>query len=302
MKPGGIRGRWGAGVALSGAALLIAGLTSSCSEGGAGASATTAPVLHVVTAVAPLAQAVTAIGQSKAIVTDVVPTGTDPLTYTPTPDQQALIRSAGLVIEVGPGFQPAFNQYVTSATHVVAVQTAVRASDPYVWLDPTAMGRAVTAIAKAMEAADPPAARLFAQGASGFADEVSSDSIDYQSTLATCPTSTIFTADGAFSAMAQDYGLTDRIIGTQPPTPATAAAQASRVRQAAVSAVFGEPWVDDSLVTAVATASHAKRKSLDTLVGPPAGGWRDSKYIDLLEGNLGTLSSVLGCDDLGTDT
>jgi ABC-type Zn uptake system ZnuABC Zn-binding protein ZnuA len=199
-----------------------------------------------------------------------------------------------LVVEVGGGFQPAFEEAARQASRVVETSETVPGPDPFVWLDPTSMESAVDSIAAAMAAADPPAAQLFKSDAGAYNQLVGSDGIDYQSTLATCPKTTIVTADGAFSVMAKDYYLHDIIVGDRP-----AAAIVSQLDQAGVSTVFAETWTDNSLIGQVASEAHAKVVTLDTLTGSPPGGWPKSSYIELLEANLGLLSSALNCDDLG---
>jgi ABC-type Zn uptake system ZnuABC Zn-binding protein ZnuA len=149
-------------------------------------------------------------------------------------------------------------------------------------------------IAEAMEAADPQAVRVFRQGAAGFGEEVASAAIDYQSTLSTCASTTMFTPDDAFAATARHMSLTDVVIGAGAVGPSQVDGFAAHVGRVG-GRIFSETWVPDQAVRQVATAAHARVSSLDTLLGAPAGGWPDSRYTDRLESNLGVLSSALGC-------
>jgi ABC-type Zn uptake system ZnuABC Zn-binding protein ZnuA len=178
---------------------------------------------------------------------------------------------------------------------MAAGATRVTRVGDFVWVDPAAMKAAVESIAAAMEAANPLAAGLYREGATAFGAEVSSDAIDYQSTLSTCSRTTILTADGAFASMAKDNGLTDVVIGTSPLGAAQVGTLAGQVGRTD-GRIFTETWTPDGTVEQVASAVHAKVSTLDTLVGAPAGGWPDSRYVDLLESNLGVLSSALGCE------
>jgi zinc transport system substrate-binding protein len=270
---------------------------------GAGSSADpAAPVLHVYTSLYPLAQAVEQIGQGKVTVTDVVPAGADPLTYVLVPAQVAELRQAGLVVEIGGGFQTSFEKAAAGSPHVLALQAALGASDPYVWLDPNVMQRAIAAIARAMEDTNPEAAGLYRSGEQDFSASVESTGIDYESTLSACPRTTIFTADDAFGAMARDYGLRDVVVGSSPdPSQSSVSGAAGEVEAAGATTVFGEPWLSETPIEAIAEAAHAKVRTLDTLAGPPEVGWpAQANYINLLESNLGTLSSALGCPDAAT--
>jgi zinc transport system substrate-binding protein len=278
------------GVALA-AAVIGGGCGATVAAGPSG------PVLKVVTGVYPLQQAVGQIGQSKVEVTDVVPPGANPLTYQLTPTQVAQVRSADLVVDVGGGFQPSFEEAARGARRVWSM---VPEGPKYVWLDPTAMADTVGGLAGAMAAANPSAGAYYRQGERAFADELRSTGIDYESTLSTCPVDVIFTADSAFGAMAQQYGLHSEVLGTDP-APATVASGVEQVTAANATTVFREPWVADAVVMAVASQAHRKVRTLDTLTGPPSGGWpRSATYVTLLEANLGALSTALGCPDQGS--
>jgi len=185
---------------------------------------------------------------------------------------------------------------------VVDVGARLGTDDPYVWLDPELMGRAVAVIVAALAAANPPAAGMYRKNGEGFAAEMKSTAIDYQSTLSTCPRRTIATADGAFAAMARQYGLEDLIVGAaEEPAPADVASATGRVEAAGLTTVFAEPFVATGTVQAVAAAAHARVRNLDPLSGPPAGGWpHHPDYVQLLEQNLGTLSAALGCPNTET--
>ena len=257
-----------------------------------------APTLQVATGVYPLGQIAGLIGQEKARSTDVVPGGADPLRYQLTPVQARQVRSAGLVLEVGGGFQPSFETAASGARTVVKVRPAGPAS-PYVWLDPHTFNQAVGAIASAMEAADPEAAPLFRRNASSLQAQVSSLDIAYSSTLSACPDTTLITPDRAFSSMATSYSLQNIVVGA-PSVASQVEAATQALAAGRTTSVITEPWVDNSGVTAVAASANAKVHSLDTLVGPPSGGWPSgADYFSLMEQDLGTLSSILGCPSPG---
>jgi zinc transport system substrate-binding protein len=258
--------------------------------------------LSVATGLYPLAQAIEQIGQDKVSVTDVVPAGSDPTTFSLGPAQADQVRRAGLVVEIGGGFQPALEQAALGAPDVLQLRARLGTASPYVWLDPNTMQKAVDLMAAAMEAADPPAAGLFRQGAQAFDASVQSTGIDYESTLSACPRAIIFTADSAFAPMAGDYGLRDVAVGSSAaPSSMAVRDAANSVRAIGATTVFSEPWQPAGTVQAVAAAAGVKVRLLDTLEGPPPAGWpRQADYIKLMESNLGALSSALGCPNTAT--
>jgi ABC-type Zn uptake system ZnuABC Zn-binding protein ZnuA len=286
------------------APLVVASLSSCASGSGrAGAASASSPArLQVVTALFPLAQAAQQIGRGHVNVIDVVPPGDDPLSYGLSPTQASSVASADLVLEVGGDFQPSFEAAARRARRVFALSGALGPSAEWSWLDPATIEKALPYLAKAMEAADPRDSASFRQAASDFTQLINSTNIDYESTLSACPRSVIATADGSFSSMAHTYGLTDVQIGLSARPGASAVERAaSELVSSAVTTAFAEPWVPDQLVYDAARAAHVRVATLDTLLGPPAGGWRSlegatgNPYIDLLEANLGALNSALGC-------
>jgi ABC-type Zn uptake system ZnuABC Zn-binding protein ZnuA len=271
------------------ACFLLAPLLASCSA--ISSSAAKAPVLDVVTGLYPLAEAVSQIGQSKVTVVDIVPTGTDPRTYQPTGPDKSLMSNAGLVLEVGDGLQPPFEAAAAASSHLLALGGAPP-SGPYPWVNPAGMDAYVNRIESAMAAADPEAASLFKAGAQAFEAEVDSTGIDYQNTLAVCPRTTIFTADDAFSAMAAAYGLHDVVLGNSPLSQGADSDLAAQVHTSGTGDVFEEPWTAATAVKAVAAMTGVGVRTLDTLLGQPAGG---TTYIQLLEANLSQLNDALAC-------
>ena len=145
-----------------------------------------APVLQIATALYPLAEAAIEIGQSKVEVVDIVPDGSDPTTFVPSEADRALMGNAGLVIEVGGGFQPPFEQAAAASKHLLTLGAI--GPGGYPWLDPATMDSYISRIESAMAAADPRAPSLFKAGAQAFTAEVDSTGIDYETTLSVCPT------------------------------------------------------------------------------------------------------------------
>ncbi len=280
------------------AALFVAQAVTGC---GAVATPKGTPTIQVITGLYPLAQAIKQIGGSTVAVTDVVPAGVDPRQYRLSAAQVAAVHRAALVVDVA-GFQPSLDAAAAQAPVVLDVRARLGTEDLYPWLNPALMSRAGPVIATALAAANPPAANSYRAAARAFADAMASTGIDYQSTLSVCPRRTIATPDGAFAGVAQQYDLTDLVVGAAARPDATQVATlAGRVSAAGLTTVFSEPFVSPGTVNPVAAAAHAKVRTLDPLSGPPPGGWpRHVDYLELMEANLGALSAALGCPDTAT--
>lgn len=270
-------------------------LTSACSSS-LPKSINTAPVLSVATGLWPLAAAARQIGGDKVAVVDVVPPATDPFSFRPDPQQARILTGSGLVLEVGGGFQPGLEAAAQGAPAVTRVAGAIGATNPYVWLDPATMGRAVTLIERAMATADPGAAPLFQRNASDLRSEIQSLGIDYSSTLSACPGTSLVTPDNAFAAMAAAYGLTDRVIGPGP-SPAEVNAEKADIQAGRPTGVITEPWVDNSGVQQIAASAGVRTHAIDTLATTPTTGiGGPDPYYASMEGTLGQLTKALGCN------
>lgn len=282
---------------LRGSLAISAAVLAASSGCGASTSraANNSASFEVVTSGYPLAQAAAFIAGGKALVTDIVPAGSNPFAFEPSPEQVSEVQRAGLFVFTGATVQPGFSSAASVAHHKVDLSSAT--SEPFFWLDPPAMRAAVQIIETAMEKADPADAGTFRSGERDLVVELDSTGIDYQSTLSTCPRRTIFATDNAFADLAKRYDLNYHSLGTaSSDAPGSLAADSAAVRSSGATAIFAETWVGDSRVTLVAHSAGMKVRTLDTLLASPPGGWpRQATYLRLLESNLGQLSDALGC-------
>lgn len=277
-------------------------VTAGCGSGGTG-HRSLAPRLVVATGLYPLAQAAEQIGQGRVVAHDLVPAGSNPLSFRPDARAAAAASNAGLFLLGPTGLQPYLDGIAAgSGRERPPVHLAPASGGTYFWLDPHSMRQVIGVIARAMEEADPRDASTFREGARAFEDVIGSTDIDYQSTLSTCPRRDVFAPDLSFAPLAGTYGLAFHAIGTADPAPVAAVrAAAAAIAAAGATTIFEETWVPTATVRAAAAVAGVKVRRLDTLIGPPPGGWPpQATYINLLEANLGALSSALGCPDLGT--
>ncbi len=277
---------------------VVGAVATGC---GQGTQHSNAPVIEVVTTIFPLAEAARAVGGGNVNVIAAVPPGANPRTYQPGAVEQATLRRAAVVVDVGGGFQPALEAAVRNDPHVVSMAPALGPPDQGAWLDPVLLGRVGPVLSRALIAANPGARATYRNGAANFASEMQSLAADFQQTLSDCPDNQIVTADTTTVTLARQYQITDHVIGADAaPTGEQLRTAESTVRASGTSTVFREPWVPNGTVTAAADATHTKVQTLDTLEGPPPGGWpKGATYTALVEEDLGRLSSSLRCAQMG---
>ena len=251
----------------------------------------------MVTGVYPLAQAVQSIGQVDVSVIDLSMPGHDPATLSPTAAQARQVRSAGLVVEMGGGYQPALSRAAAGNPHVVTLLPVLGGTDPAVWLDPAEMERAVPLIGGALIRADPAAAGDFRNGERDFAQILQSLDIDFMRSLSDCAARAVATPDGAFRPVAARYGFIDDVVtGSAEANPSAIGRDAAGIRAAGATTALTEPYADNAALRAAAEAAHVRIRSIDTLAGPPARGWpAGANYFALMEQDLSVLQGALQC-------
>jgi ABC-type Zn uptake system ZnuABC Zn-binding protein ZnuA len=288
------------------AVMVVVGLVAAGCGAGASSRSPDAPVVTVATGLWPLSQAASQIGQGNVKVVDVVPAGSDPRTYHLDAAQVATVRHADVVLEMAPGFQPSFDAAAGGSSHTVELVASAHA-DPYVWLNPYSMEAIGQTIYRAMRRRDPKAAHTFSNGVSNLEAQLGSLDDDYQSTLSACPDQTLVTVDDAFGVLHPRYPVVDEPIAPDGaisglPSPATVAAEAKVIRATGTDEIYNESWVPESDIIGATVETRVKVGELDTLAGPPPGGWRHgSTYFSLMETNLSTISSALHCPNPDDD-
>ncbi|HUB72239.1 MAG TPA: metal ABC transporter substrate-binding protein [Acidimicrobiales bacterium] len=244
----------------------------------------------------PLAQLIGYIGGTDVRVVDLAPPGAQPEGLALNEAQRAEIASAGLVVDVGDGYQPEVEAAAKSARHQIALLPAVsRNGRPYqFWLDPYLMSKAAIAVAAAMSQADPAAAHEFGDGSRDMQSVASSLASDFESTFTQCQDSYFVTADDAFGAMATSFGLVDVPVGTQGVSGAAAV-----ISQRGLTAVFSEVGASPAtsgLLEQVAHKAGVKIVKLNPMELAPAPGVNPQSYFAQMEDDLTAMEGPLECD------
>jgi len=246
----------------------------------------------VVASAFPLAQLVSYIGRPDVVVTDLTPPGAQPRGLSLSAPQQAMVRSAPLVIDVGDGYQPEVEAAAARARRHLSVLPAIsNKARPYeFWLDPYMMAQAATAITASLTAADPAARRQFANGDLDFQSLASSIASDYVSSLSQCPTLELVTANNAFGRMAASFQLDDLPVSTAGVGKAVAF-----VGQYSLPAVFSEVGVQSEALHEVARLAGVHVVALDPMEVTPARASANQSYFAIMEANLTALEGPLAC-------
>jgi zinc transport system substrate-binding protein len=268
-------------------------LVSSC--GGADNSGSHGQTT-VVAAFYPLAFAAQQVGGKSVDVVNLTPAGAEPHDLEVSPRDIAEVRSAGLVLLLGHGFQPQLEDAAGSGAGVLMLLDTpgldrFANGDPHVWLDPLRYALIVKRIGRALHA-EPAARRLV--GRLHRLDRA------YRRGLSNCSRREIVTSHEAFAYLAKRYRLRQiAITGLTPeaePRPQDLRHVVDLVRSTHATTIFFETLVSPRIAETVARETGAKTAVLNPIEGlTPEEARRGDDYFALMRSNLAQLRTALGC-------
>jgi zinc transport system substrate-binding protein len=250
----------------------------------------------VVASFYPLAFAALELGDGRVEVRNLTPAGAEPHDLELTPKALEEVRSAGLVLLLGHGFQPQLERAAGNGKKVLRLLDTpglrrFSNGDPHVWLDPLRYALIVKRIGAALHAR-PTTQRLTSR--------LQALDAAYRRGLARCARRDIVTSHEAFAYLAQRYGLRQiAITGLSPeaePAPRDLQRVVELVRGSGATTVFFETLVSPRIADTVARETGAKTAVLDPIEGlTPAEQGHGTDYFSLMRSNLAHLRAALGC-------
>jgi len=287
-----------AGVALA-ALLALAG----CREG----PAPTRPL--VVTTIFPLWDLTRHVAGDRAEAQALVPPGVEPHDWEPSPRDVSLVQRAAVFVHTGTGLDAWASRLVGGLGSRTEVVDAARglsllsqgaSVDPHVWLDPTLARAQTQTIAEGLTRADPAGAPVYRANAAKLAARLDALDQAFAAGLRDCARHELVTSHAAFAYLARRYGLIQLpVMGIAPeaePNPADLAALVRTARQRHVTHVFFEPLVSPRLAQTLAREIGATTLPLDPIEGVSREqAAADAGYVELMQANLATLRTGLGC-------
>lgn len=270
--------------------------------------------LAVVASFYPLAEAAMRVGGDRVQVTNLTAPGVEPHDLELTPDQLVAISTADVVLYLGGGFQPAVEDALGDAGGAtVDVSAGLRtlpvppgettpnlSADPHVWLDPTLFSQVVGRVRAALANADPADASTFASNARDDQQRLATLDEAFHAGLQTCARHVIVTTHAAFGYLALRYGLQQQAIsGLSPdaePTPERLVQLKDLVERDGITTIFTESLVSPKVADALASETGATTAVLNPLESlTPQELDRGGDYASVMEQNLATLRTALGC-------
>lgn len=266
----------------------------------------TRPIL-VMASITPLADFVRHVGGDRVQVTVLVPPGSSPHTFEPTPEQVKRLARADLLVLNGVGLefwadkmvQSAGNpnlRVVVTAEGLDILQTADEegnvGGNPHVWLDPINAALQVARIRDALVQVDPQGKEVYLKNGARYIEDLKALDRDIMLSVAQFREKRFVAFHRAWVYFARRYGLKqaaviERTPGSEP-SPGDIARVVETIRRIGAKAIFAEPQLSPRVAEAIATETGARVLFLDPLGEPP-----DYDYIRTMRHNLAQLEKAL---------
>lgn len=267
----------------------------------------TSGTVKVVASFYPLAEFATHVGGNIIQISTIVPSGTEPHEYEPTPQELAQVYAADVFIYNGSGIDPWAERIASDVkqknVHVINMTerlSTLPQGDPHFWLDPVLAQQEVIIIRDALITADPAQTEMYQANTREFIAQLQALHEQYQAGLTACLRRDIVTSHNAFAYLAKRYSVTVLPVAGLSPEEEPSAKQISEITKIAqqknIQYIFFETLVSPKLAETVATEIGAK-----TLVFNPLEGLTDEEkatgknYISIMQDNLQNLRLALQC-------
>ena len=296
------------------ASVLLAGCSQSGSQAGqAGASGNghswaSDKQLHVAATFYPMADFATKIAGDAAEVVCLVPGGTEPHDWEPSPADIITIQSADLLVYNGVGIDSWVDSVLKSlgneAPATICASDGINllkigdATDPHVWLDPRNAAAQVASIAGAFAQVDPDHANDYHSNMTRYVTEFNDLSQEYANRLTVLPKHEIVVSHEAYGYLCKAYALEQiGIEGLSPDSEPDAARMAEivdLVKSKGITTIFFEELVSPKVAEAIAADTGAKAEKLSPLEGLSDEDIAAGKeYVSVMRDNLDKLEAAL---------
>jgi zinc/manganese transport system substrate-binding protein len=274
--------------------------------------------IKVVASFLPMYWFTQAVAGDAADVAILVPPGTEVHEYQATPENVKAIATANLLVKNGLGLEEFLEPTVKNAQNpkliqidaskkiqpVEEISPVVEAGNkaehdhehsegnPHIWLDPVLAKQQVMNIRDGLIAADPANKATYEANAAAYIKQLEDLDNQYQQTLQKNPNCTFITFHDAYPYLAKRYNLKQVAVVEIPEdqlTPTDVQKAVNAVKKYNVKALFGEPGIDNKLLTSLSKDLNLTLYELDSL---ETGSTDPQHYFQAMKNNLQTLETA----------
>ncbi len=243
------------------------------------------------------------IGGENINLSILVPPGTEPHHFEPTPGSIIAVNGADLFVYVSPRMEPWAADILKGleTTHTLAAGLTDADDDPHVWITPYGALSMAKRIAEALKDADPAHKKEYQKNLDQFEQEIAQLHEDYKTGLANCRVrEVVHVGHLAFGRLAQMYGLNFLALsGTSHQGEHSVhklTELVRHIRKHGLPAVFTEEMISPDSARTVAAEATVKVLPLYTVAGVSKQDFEAGKtYIDFMRQNLKSLQEGLQC-------
>ncbi|WP_017319298.1 metal ABC transporter solute-binding protein, Zn/Mn family [Mastigocladopsis repens] len=275
--------------------------------------------IKVVTTFLPMYLFTKAVAGDAADVEILVPPGTEVHEYQATPENVKAIATANVLVENGLGLEEFLEDTVKNAQNpklfeidaskgiqplneISPVEKTSNKEEehnhehaegnPHVWLDPVLAKQQIANIRDGLIAADPANKATYEANAAAYVKQLESLDSDFKQTVQKTPNCTFVTFHDAYPYLAKRYNLNQVAVVEIPEdqlAPTDVQNAVNVVKKYKVKALFGEPGVDNKLLTSLSQDLNLTVRPLDSL---ESGDTDPQYYFKAMRNNLQTLESA----------
>ncbi len=265
--------------------------------------------LKVASTIFPLHDIVRRVGADKIDAILILPPGSSPHTFEASPSQAKEIQNVDVMFKIGGEVDSWVTNLVSAGNKDLKVidlsQTIVLKPfeaqvnsdnnnlDPHYWLDPTNALIMVDEIVQELSLQDNTNAAYYQEQGNNYKEEIKARDIIWQEKLASLNNKELVVFHDAWGYFASHFGL--KIAATFEPFPGKSPSPQylkdlqDVVKEHKIKAVFVEPQLAGSTVSALAQDLNLKVYSLD-----PIGGMKDkASYIGTMDFNINSIYEAL---------
>jgi zinc transport system substrate-binding protein len=258
----------------------------------------------------PMAYLVDRIVQDKAKIVQIIPQGTEPHEFEPTPKDITALYSSSIFIYNGGGIEPWVERIVpdlqkkgVKVINMSEYFDLIEKSgykDPHIWTDPVNLIQETRIIEDALVNIDSINNDLYRTNANMLVNDLTLLDNKIKSGLTTCNKNEIVVSHDAFSYFAKRYNI--KIIpisGISPeeePTALKLAEIADIVRKKGIKFIFFETLTSPKLSDTIANETGVQTLVLNPLENLTENDVANNKnYITIMNENLNNIKMVLEC-------
>jgi manganese/iron transport system substrate-binding protein len=298
---------------LSGCAGLLVGWVAGATLAEAQSTRQPGKPLRVVTTFTIIQDMAQNVAGTAAIVESVTKSGAEIHDYSPTPLDVVKAQSADLVLWNGMNLERWFEKFFENVKGVPSVVITdgiapmgikegpyTDKPNPHAWMSPTNALIYVENIRKALAAADPANAEIYARNAAAYSAEIRALDEPLRKRLSAIPENQrwLVTSEGAFSYLTRDFGMREAYLwpinADEQGTPQQVRKVIDLVRKNKIPVVFSESTISDKPAKQVARETGVRYGGVLYVDSLSAANGPVPTYLKLLEVTVETIAKGFG--------